>query len=353
MKIATLAQIKEILPSLGLIPAIEAGFAAYSSGRATVPPVGELILDKGEVHIKSGYIQGRGFLRHQDRLRLLRQSRPGPAVGQRLHAALQAETGEFAAILLDEGHLTDVRTAVAGAVAAKYLRPAQGRTHRHRRRRRPGPAPARMADARHGLPGRPGLGAPGGRARELQTGDGDPRLFGRDHDGRGSRSSGPAIWSSRRRRRKSPSSRPPTCGRGPISPPSARTRRTSRSSIRRSWSGPTWSWPTASPNAGSAARSTKPSKRAGSGRTAASSSGPSSPAGRKAGRRKARSPSSTSPAWPFRTSRSRPRSIARSSERGTRTRKAGRADREVYSFQTSQGPNPGEDESAARKPASG
>ncbi len=61
MKIITLAQIKEVLPSLDLIPAIEAGFVAYSEGRATVPPVGEMILDKGEVHIKSGFIKGEDF----------------------------------------------------------------------------------------------------------------------------------------------------------------------------------------------------------------------------------------------------------------------------------------------------
>jgi ornithine cyclodeaminase len=33
------------------------------------------------------------------------------------------ETGELASILLDEGHLTDVRTAIAGAISAKYLAP--------------------------------------------------------------------------------------------------------------------------------------------------------------------------------------------------------------------------------------
>jgi ornithine cyclodeaminase len=58
VKIAILAQIREILPLLDLIPAIEEGFVAYSLDRATVPPVGELILDKGEVHIKSGFIAG-------------------------------------------------------------------------------------------------------------------------------------------------------------------------------------------------------------------------------------------------------------------------------------------------------
>jgi ornithine cyclodeaminase len=33
------------------------------------------------------------------------------------------KTGELACVLFDEGHLTDVRTAVAGAIAARYLAP--------------------------------------------------------------------------------------------------------------------------------------------------------------------------------------------------------------------------------------
>lgn len=123
MKIITLAQIKEVLPSLSLIPAIEAAFVAYSEGRATVPPVGELILKEGEVHIKSGYIAGgdfyvikiaSGFYGNPDR---------GLPSGNGCMLLFNQSTGEPVAILLDEGHLTDVRTAVAGAVAAKYCAP--------------------------------------------------------------------------------------------------------------------------------------------------------------------------------------------------------------------------------------
>jgi ornithine cyclodeaminase len=52
---------KEALTSLDLLPAIEEDFVAYSEGRAVVPPVGELVLDKGEVHIKYGYIKGEEY----------------------------------------------------------------------------------------------------------------------------------------------------------------------------------------------------------------------------------------------------------------------------------------------------
>ena len=123
MKIATLAQIKEILPSLDLIPAIEEGFVAYSSGRATVPPVGELILDKGEVHIKSGYIDGEDFYVIKIASGFYDNPSLGLPSGNGCMMLFKQQTGEPAGILLDEGLLTDVRTAVAGAVAAKYLAP--------------------------------------------------------------------------------------------------------------------------------------------------------------------------------------------------------------------------------------
>ena len=123
MKIATLAEIKEILPSLDLIPAIEEGFAAYSSGRATVPPVGELILDKGEVHIKSGYIEGEEFYVIKIASGFYGNRSIGLPSGNGCMLLFKQRTGEPAAILLDEGHLTDIRTAVAGAVAAKYCSP--------------------------------------------------------------------------------------------------------------------------------------------------------------------------------------------------------------------------------------
>lgn len=123
MKIATLAQIKDVLPGLDLIPAIEEGFVAYSSGRATVPPVGELILEKGEVHIKSGTIEGEDFYVIKIASGFYGNASLGLPTGNGCMLLFKQSTGESAAILLDEGHLTDVRTAVAGAVAAKYCAP--------------------------------------------------------------------------------------------------------------------------------------------------------------------------------------------------------------------------------------
>ena len=123
MKIITLDQIKEILPSLDLLPAIEEGFAAYSAGKVVVPPVGELLLDKGDVHIKYGYLKEDEYYVIKIASGFYDNPALGLPSGNGLMLLFKQKTGELITILLDEGHLTDIRTAVAGAIAAKYLAP--------------------------------------------------------------------------------------------------------------------------------------------------------------------------------------------------------------------------------------
>jgi len=123
MKILTLDQINAILPALDLLPAIEAGFRAYSAGKAVVPPVGELLLDKGEVHIQYGYIQDQPYYV----IKIASGFYENPALGlsssDGLMLIFNQSTGQLVGILLDEGHLTNIRTAAAGAIVAKYLAP--------------------------------------------------------------------------------------------------------------------------------------------------------------------------------------------------------------------------------------
>ena len=61
MKILKLEQIKKVLQSLDLVPEIEQGFIDYSQGKVVVPPIGEMIMEKGEVHIKYGYTLGDAY----------------------------------------------------------------------------------------------------------------------------------------------------------------------------------------------------------------------------------------------------------------------------------------------------
>lgn len=120
-------RIAAALEEIDLVSAMERAFVAYSEGRAVVPPVGELLLDdpRGEVHIKYGYVRDEpgyvvkvasGFPGNVAR---------GRSPNDGLMLLFDRETGAPEVVLLDGGRLTDLRTAAAGAVAAKYLAPAR------------------------------------------------------------------------------------------------------------------------------------------------------------------------------------------------------------------------------------
>jgi len=124
MKIISLDQIKVALPKIDLLPSIEEGFIAYSEGRATIPPVGELLLEKGEVHIKYGYIEGEEYYVIKIATGFFDNYKLGLPTGSGMMLLYSQKTGELVCLLLDECYLTDIRTAVAGAIAAKYMAPS-------------------------------------------------------------------------------------------------------------------------------------------------------------------------------------------------------------------------------------
>ena len=118
-------QIEEALKDIDPIEAIEEGFIAYSEGKVVVPPVGELTFDDppGDMHIKYGCITGDDYHVVKIASGFYENYRLGLPTGSGLMLLFSQKTGELLAILLDEGFLTDVRTAAAGAVAARYLAP--------------------------------------------------------------------------------------------------------------------------------------------------------------------------------------------------------------------------------------
>ena len=119
------SRIDEALAGLDLLPLMEDAFRGYSAGRATVPPVGELLLERGEVHIKYGAIAGDDYYV----IKIASGFYGNPSLGlpssNGMVLVFRQDTGEPEAVLLDEGHLTDVRTAAAGAVAARALAPPE------------------------------------------------------------------------------------------------------------------------------------------------------------------------------------------------------------------------------------
>ncbi len=121
----TLDQIRTVLPNIDLLPLIEKGFVEYSSGQVVVPPVGEMLFEDppGDVHIKYGFIKGGDYYVIKVASGFYRNPAIGLASSQGLMLLFNQKTGVLVAILLDEGFLTDIRTAAAGAVAARHLAP--------------------------------------------------------------------------------------------------------------------------------------------------------------------------------------------------------------------------------------
>ena len=123
--ILDLERIKGALAGLDVVGAVEEGFVAYSEGRVVVPPVGEMIFEEppGDVHIKYGFIRGDDVYVIKVASGFYRNAELGLPSSNGLMLVFSQKTGELRAVLLDEGHLTNIRTAAAGAVAAKYLAP--------------------------------------------------------------------------------------------------------------------------------------------------------------------------------------------------------------------------------------
>jgi ectoine utilization protein EutC len=123
IKIFKEQEIRNLITYPEAIAAMEKAFAAYSASKAMVPPVVHLDVpeNEGEVHIKAAYVLGTpsytlkiasGFYKNKER---------GLPLSGGMMIVFDSQTGYPLAFLLDNGYLTDFRTAAAGAVASKYL----------------------------------------------------------------------------------------------------------------------------------------------------------------------------------------------------------------------------------------
>jgi len=123
--IINLQDIKSLIPSIDVVQVIEEGFVQYSKGKAVVPPVAELLFDNppGDVHIKYGYIKDQDYYCIKIASGFYKNTELGVSSSQGMMLLFNQKTGQSVAVLLDEGYLTDIRTAAAGGVAAKYFAP--------------------------------------------------------------------------------------------------------------------------------------------------------------------------------------------------------------------------------------
>ncbi|MEP2670520.1 MAG: hypothetical protein ABJH04_16075 [Cyclobacteriaceae bacterium] len=128
--VVSLEKIKDSLSSCSdteLIQIIEEGFIQYSNGAVVVPPVGHLpfIDPPGDLHIKYGFIKDDDYYVVKLASGFYNNPQLGLSASNGLMLVFNQKTGELLSILLDEGHLTDIRTGLAGAVVSKYLAPGK------------------------------------------------------------------------------------------------------------------------------------------------------------------------------------------------------------------------------------
>ncbi len=118
-------EIEKRLVGLDVVGAMESAFDAFSQGMAVIPPVGELVFDEppGDVHIKYGCLKKGTHYVVKIASGFYNNPKLGLASCQGMMLLFDQKTGVPAAVLLDEGKLTDIRTGAAGGAVAKHLAP--------------------------------------------------------------------------------------------------------------------------------------------------------------------------------------------------------------------------------------
>jgi ornithine cyclodeaminase len=106
-----------------VIDAIADAFTALAQGRVVMPPVLHMDLPDahGEVDVTTAWIPGLPGFAIKVSPGFFDNPRRGLPSLSGMMMLLSAKTGRLEALHLDNGSLTDLRTAAAGAVAARHL----------------------------------------------------------------------------------------------------------------------------------------------------------------------------------------------------------------------------------------
>lgn len=115
---------------LDAVDCVESAFASLARGGVVMPPILSMAIPdyNGEVDVKTAYVPGIESFAIKMSPGFFDNPKIGLPSTSGLMILFSARTGTLEALLLDNGYLTDVRTAAAGAVAAKYLAPENANT---------------------------------------------------------------------------------------------------------------------------------------------------------------------------------------------------------------------------------
>lgn len=127
MKILNKRQILEAFDADATTLLLKEGFIAYSKQQVQQPPVQHFLFEQaaGDCCIKSAWLEGDEQFVLKVSSGFYRNPAQGLASNQGLMMAFSAQTGEPQALLLDEGWLTALRTALAGRIVAELCAPTE------------------------------------------------------------------------------------------------------------------------------------------------------------------------------------------------------------------------------------
>lgn len=113
-----------------VLAAVEDAFRLLASGKVVMPPIlsMEIAEAHGEVDVKTAYLPGFDHFAIKVSPGFFDNPKLGLPSLNGLMILFSARTGLVTALLLDNGYLTDIRTAAAGAIAANYLAPREVET---------------------------------------------------------------------------------------------------------------------------------------------------------------------------------------------------------------------------------
>jgi ornithine cyclodeaminase len=127
VRIITTDQVCAHLKLEDLIAPMQNAFKAFSRGESS-DAIGFLRPNGGEVHIKSGFMQGSRVFAVKVSAGFQDNAARGLPIWDGAVMAFDASTGALVAVVQDGGLLTDWRTAIAGAVASKALARSDAKT---------------------------------------------------------------------------------------------------------------------------------------------------------------------------------------------------------------------------------
>lgn len=115
---------------LDTVNLVERAFIALAEGNVVMPPVlsMEIADHHGEVDVKTAYIPGFDGFAIKISPGFFNNPKLGLPSLNGLMVLFSSRTGLVEGLLLDNGYLTDIRTAAAGAVAARHLAPSSVNT---------------------------------------------------------------------------------------------------------------------------------------------------------------------------------------------------------------------------------